>query len=373
MKRTLHLLWIAAVVALVLAACGPTSAPSTEASPKLVVGAIHVGSIKDAGYNEAQHAGLVKMKEKVQGIKLIEAENVPEGPDAERVMENMIQQGATVIFPQSFGYMEFGLEVAKRHPEVKFEHPAGYKSASNFGTYWAASHDLSYMMGMAAGKMTKTNKLGFIGGFPIPQIIASVNAFHLGARSVNPNVTTRAVFNGTWVDPGKEATATNALADQGVDVVTMVVDSPITVVQTAEKRGMFSIGYHSSSVAQFAPKGWINGISFEWGDFFAKVVNDVMAGSWKAENVVGSLSCETTCATLAAWGKNVPDDVKKLVEAKKQDLLKEEKDQPGVLLPFRGPVYDQQGTLRIKPGEVPGPQLINTDDWFAQGVIGQTK
>jgi basic membrane lipoprotein Med (substrate-binding protein (PBP1-ABC) superfamily) len=370
MKRIWHQLGMVVVASLAIAACGPAAGtPTTET--KLVVGAIHVGSIKDAGYNEAQHSGLVNMQKKVSGIKIIEAENVPEGPDAERVMENMIQQGAKVIFPQSFGYLDFGLEVAKRHPDVKFEHPAGYKSATNFGTYWAASHDLSYMLGMAAGKMTKTNKLGFIGGFPIPQILATVNAFHLGARSVNPNVTTRVVFNGTWVDPGKEATATNALADQGVDVVTMVVDSPITVVQTAEKRGMFSIGYHSSAVAQFAPKGWINGISFEWGDFFARVINDVLAGSWKSENVVGDLA--SNMVTLTEWGKNVPDDVKRLVEAKKQEFLREEKSQPGALFPFRGPVSDQQGTLRIKTGEVPGPELINTDDWLAQGVIGQTK
>jgi basic membrane protein A len=363
-------LWLLGMAAIVLAACGGTSGTSPPAGPpKLIVGAIHVGSIKDAGYNEAQHNGLVKMTSKVPGIKLLEAENVPEGPDAVRVMNNMIQQGATLIYPQSFGYQDYALEVAQTHPNVKFEHPAGYKSAPNFGTYWASSHQLSYLMGVAAGKMTKSNKLGFIGGFPIPQILATVNAFHQGARSVNPNVTTRTVFNGTWLDPGKETTATNALADQGVDVVTMVVDSPISVVQTAEKRGIHSIGYHSAAVAEFAPKGWINGIDFEWGDLFTKNANDVIAGNWKSEAVLGDLA--SGMATTASWGKNVPSNVQQLVAAKKKDFLS------NTAHVWQGPIYDQQGSLRVKSDELANAQaeaeFINNCNWLAQGVIGQTR
>jgi basic membrane lipoprotein Med (substrate-binding protein (PBP1-ABC) superfamily) len=359
---------LAAAAVLAVTACGGGGTSGTTA-PKLVVGAIHVGSIKDAGYNEAQHDGLVAMQKKVPGIKVLEAENIPEGPDSERVMENMIQQGAKLIFPQSFGYQDYALDVAAKHPDVKFEHPAGYKSATNFGTYWAASHQLSYLMGMAAGKMTKTNKLGFIAGYPIPQILATVNAFHMGARSVNPDVTTQVVFNGVWVDPGKEATATNALADAGVDVVTMVVDSPITVVQTAEKRGMYSIGYHSSAVSQFAAKGWISGISFEWGDMFAGFAKDVMNGSWKAQPVLSGL--ESNTVILAPYGSSVPQSVKDLVNNAKQEFLS------GKRHVFQGPVYDQQGQLRIKGDEITTPEAegnyINTANWFAQGVIGQTK
>jgi basic membrane protein A len=202
MRNATGILVLAAAAALVAASCGgttvapsPTPAITVTASPTavptvLTVGAIHVGSIKDAGYNQAQHEGLVAMTQQVPGIKLLEAENVPEGPDVERVMENMIQQGATLIFPQSFGYMDFALSVAAKHPEVKFEHPAGYKLADNFGTYWAASDQLSYALGVAAGKMTKSNKLAFVGAMPIPTVLASVNAFHLGAQSVNPSVET---------------------------------------------------------------------------------------------------------------------------------------------------------------------------------------
>ena len=369
---SVKILAVLAAVALIAAACGgattPTatsSAATQTASPaaiRLVVGAIHVGSIKDAGYNQAEHDALAYMAQQVPGIKLLEAENVPEGPDVERVMENMIQQGAKLIFPQSFGYQDFALNVAARHPDVYFAHPSGYKQAANFGTYWGASDQLQYVLGMAAGAMTKTNKIGFIGGYPIPQIIYSINAFHLGARSVNPNVQTVAVFDSTWVDPAKEAAATNTLADQGVDVVTSIVDSPITVIQTAEKRGMYSIGYHSAAVAQFAPKGWISGIDFQFGPRFVKYANDTITGTWKTENYIGP-----ELAKLAPWGAAVPETTRGAATAKQADLAS------GKTQIFSGPIYDQQGTLRLKAGETADWQLINTIDWFAQGVVGQPK
>jgi basic membrane protein A len=375
--QRLRIFTILTGVALLAAACAPATSPSISAiasgSPsasatqatRLVVGALHVGSIKDAGYNQAEHDGLVAMQKKVPGIKLLEVENVPEGPDSERVMENLIQQGAKLIFPQSFGYQDFALNVAAKHPDVKFAHPAGYKLAENFGTYWAASDQLEFALGMAAGKLTKSNKIGFIGGFPIPQIIYSINAFHLGARSVNPNVQTVAVFNSTWVDPAKEATATNALADQGVDVVTMIVDSPITVVQTAEKRGIMSIGYHSAAVAQFAPNGWISGITFNWGDYFAKLANDVINNTWKSANYIGDLS--TGMATLAPWGAAVSTDVQTLVSNKLADFS------AGTAQVYVGPIKDQAGKVRIEAGAPTDYNLVNTIDWFAEGVVGQTK
>jgi basic membrane lipoprotein Med (substrate-binding protein (PBP1-ABC) superfamily) len=361
-------------VVLIAAACGtaatPTPVPTvgptatvapTETPVRLVVGAIHVGSIKDAGYNEAEHDGLIYMTENVPGIKLIEAENVPESPDVERVMENMVAQGAKLIFPQSFGYQDFALEVAAKHSDVYFAHPSGYKLADNFGTYWGESYQLQYVLGIAAGLTTKTNKIGFIGGYPIPQIIFSINAFHLGARSVNPAIQTVAVFNSTWVDPAKEAQATNALADQGVDVVSSIVDSPITVVQTAEKRGIYSIGYHSAAVAQFAPKGWISGIDFQFGTRFVKYANDVINGTWKSENYYGP-----ELSVLAPWGSAVSDGARAQVQAKLTAI------QGGAPF-FVGPIYDQAGTLRLKEGETADYNLANTIDWFAEGIVGQTK
>ena len=233
--------------------------------PALKVGILHIGSIADAGYNQAHAEGVAAMKKNLPNVEVIEAENVPEGADAERVMENMIKQGARLIIPASFGYLDPALRVAKKYPDVKFEHPGGYKLASNLGTYWASTPEAFYLMGIAAGKTTKTNKMGYVVALPISFFLANVNAFELGARSVNPKAETRVVFTGTFLDPGKEATAANALLDQGVDVLGVIVDSPITVVQAAEKRGAYSVGYHYLGVQKFAPKGWISGIAFTWG------------------------------------------------------------------------------------------------------------
>jgi len=177
------------------------------------------------------------------GVEVITVENVPEGADAERVMENMIKQGATLIVAASFGYLEPALRVAAKYPDVKFVHPGGYKRAPNLTTYWASTPEAFYLMGMAAGRTTKTNKLGYVVALPISFFLANVNAFHLGARSVNPKVETRVVFTGGFLDPAKEAAA-GALLDQGVDVLCVIVDSPITVIQAAEKRGAYSVGHH---------------------------------------------------------------------------------------------------------------------------------
>ena len=287
-RRFVQFLTLLAVLAVVAACARPVAAPAGDTGAAMIkVGALHVGAITDAGYNQAHHDGLVKMKENLRNVELIEAENVPESADAERVMEQMIQQGATIIFPQSFGYLDPALNVAAKHPEVTFMHPAGFKLADNLGTYWGNNFEAMYLAGIAAGGASKSGKLGFITAFPIPNILASVNAFHLGAKSVNPDVETTLVINGSWVDPTKEAAATNALADAGVDVVTMIVDSPITVVKTAEERGIFVVGFHSDALQQFAPKGWLTGVAYTWGDLYTRVVQSVQDKTWKSEHMRG--------------------------------------------------------------------------------------
>ena len=228
--------------------------PDVFAQAKLKVGILHIGSIADAGYNQAHAEGVRAMKKNLPNVEVIEVENVPEGADAERVMENMIKQGAKLVIPASFGYLEPALRVAKKYPEVKFVHPGGYRLAPNLGTYWASTPEAFYLMGIAAGKTTKTNKMGYVVALPISFFLANINAFQIGAQTVNPKAETRVVFTGTFLDPGKEATAANALLDQGVDVLGVIVDSPITVVQTAEKRGVYSIGYHYLGVEKFARK-----------------------------------------------------------------------------------------------------------------------
>ena len=359
------------VAALVLAACGSTSSntnTNTNTTPRLIVGAIHVGSIKDAGYNEAEHDGLVYMTQHVQGVKLLEAENVPEAPGVEQTIQTMIGQGATLIFPQSYGYQDYAINVAQKNPSVFFEHPAGYKQAStgNFSTYWGASDSYSYTMGVAAGLMTKNNKLGFISGFAIPQIIDSINAFHLGAQSVNKNVETYVVFNNAWSDPAKEATATNSLIDRGVDVVTGIVDSPITFVKTAESRGAMSIGYHSAAVQSFAPNGWIGGIDFQFGPYFTKVAESVINHTYQAQNYIAPL--DSGMVQLAPFGKNVPASVKTEVQNVAGGFLS-----GAMKTAFVGPIYDQSGKLQIPAGKTAydvDPNFINDVNWCAQGIVG---
>src|SRR5262245_39515726 len=314
------------------------------AQPKLKVGVIHLGSINDAGYNQAHAEGIRVMQKNLPEVEVIQVENVAEGADAERVMENMIKQGARLIFAASFGYLEPALRVAQKYPDVKFVHPGGYKRLPNVTTYWASTPEAFYLMGMAAGKVTKTNTIGYVVALPISFFLANVNAFELGARSVNPKAETRVVFTGTFLDPAKEATAAATLLDQGADVLGVIVDSPITVVQTAEKRGAYSVGYHYLGAQKFAPKGWISGVAFTWGNLYTRFALQVMDGTFNSENILGSLNDDLL--VMAPFGPAVPADTAGLVSARRAELA------AGKAHPFTGPLKDNTGVERVKAGEV---------------------
>lgn len=333
--------------------------------PKLKVGIIHIGSVTDGGYNQAHAEGVAIMKKNLPEVEVIEVENVPESADAERVMENMIKQGAKLIIAASFGYLDPALRVAKKYPDVKFVHPAGYKRAPNLTTYWASTPEAFYLMGIAAGKTTKTSKMGFVCALPVSYFLANINALHLGARSVNPKIETRVVFTGTFLDPGKEATAANALLDQGVDVLAMIVDSPITVVQIAEKRGAYSIGYHYLGVQKFAPKGWISGIAFTWGGLYTRFAKQVMDGTWKSENILGNLASDLIA--IAPFGPAVPAEAIKLVEETKKAFIEGRKDV------FAGPIKDNKGQERVKAGGHWSLNDLGKMDWLVEGIIGQPR
>ncbi len=353
------------VALLTLAGLGGRVPTGTAAPAKLIVGILHVGSVTDGGYNQAHAEGARYMQKMVPGVELIEAENVPEGADAERVIESMIQRGAKLIIAASFGYLDPALNVARRHPDVKFVHPGGYKRAANFTTYWANTQDTFYLMGIAAGRTTKANKAGFVVALPISFFLANVNAFHLGARSVNPQFETRVVFTGTFLDPGKEASAANALLDQGVDVMGMIVDSPITVVQVAERRGAYTVGYHYVGVQKFAPKGWISGIAFNWGPLYVRFANAVLDGTWKSEALFGSLASDYLI--IAPFGRAVSQATVRQVNAAKQAMMN------GQLRAFQGPIRDNRGQLRVPAGAVLTDADFGAMDWLAEGIIGQSR
>ena len=361
-KTRSFMVWLLAAAALVLAACAG-AAPATEEEPCLIVGAIYVGPITDAGYNQAQHDGLVEMQENIPCVKTLEAENIAESSEAESTIESMIEQGATVIFATSFGHLEPAYAVAERHPDVTFLHAGGYLLADNFGTYFTTMPEHLYLMGVLAGKMTETNKLGYIAAFPIGFTLANINAFTLGAQSVNPDIETRVVFNFSWVDRAKEVESTNALVAEGVDVVTMHVDSAATILQTAEEAGIYSIGFHSLASQEFAPEGWLSGLGFEWGPYMTETVQQIMDGTWEAAHVRKGIG--DGWMTVGPFGPAVPQDVQDLVLSLAEDLGN------GALKPFAGPLVDQDGNVRVAEGEeVPGDALGDFD-WFVMGVVGE--
>lgn len=360
MKRKKNYLFLV-FLAILLTFAFPMTVGADE-QPVLIVGAIYVGSVNDAGYNQAMKEGLEEMKKNIPGIKLLEAENVPEGAEAERVIENMIQQGATLIFPTSFGHMEPAANVAERHPEVIFMHAGGWIQTDNFGNYYGNMPPSFYPMGVAAGKMTKTNKLGFVIGLPIGWSIANVNAFHLGARTVNPDVETTVVVTGGWLDRAKETAAANALIDQGCDVLTMHVDSPGTIIQTAEERGVYSIGFQSLAAQKFAPKGWITGLGFTWGGVMTEAAQQVIDGTWKSQMLRKGI--DEGYITVAPFGEAVPEDVRKIILGAVADLAE------GFNI-FTGPIKDQEGNIRLSEGETVSAGDLGNFDWYAEGIIGK--
>jgi basic membrane protein A len=330
----------------------------------LIVGAIYIGSVNDYGYNRAMKDGLTEMTRAIPGTKLLEAENVPESAEAERIMEGMIQQGAKLIFATSFGHQQFAFNLAKKHPDVYFEHAGGWMQAPNFGNFFGATQAAWYPMGVAAGKMTKSNTLGFVAGVPIGFVVGNINAFALGARSVNPKAEVRVVVTGSWSDKAKEAAAANALIDQGADVVTMHVDSPATIIQTTEGRGAMSIGFQSIEAAQLAPKGWITGLGFTWGPFMTATAKSVIDGTFKPAMVRQGLG--EGMMTVAPFGAAVPEATRALVTAAADKVGKGYN-------PFTGPVTDNTGEVRIKEGESLGGDKMGNFDWYVAGVIGKAK
>lgn len=325
-----------------------------------VIGAIHVGSVDDRGYNQAHNEGLQQMIERIPDVRLIDAENVPETEEVLGIIDQMIQQGAKIIFAQSFGYLPYVVQAAEEHPDVTFLHPGGFELRPNLGTYWANNYEAMYLAGIAAGANTATNELGFITAFPIPNILASVNAFHLGARSVNPDVNTHLVITESWVDPEKEAQAVNALAASGVDVVTMIVDSPTEVVITAEALGMFTIGFHSDALQELAPNRWLTGVAYTWGNYYTSVVQQIRAGQWQASHVRGGI--ESDMLQIAPFGPSVSEETRNRIISARTDIIR------GQRQIFQGPIVDNQGLERIPADRAGGLELLDTTDWLVEGV-----
>jgi basic membrane protein A len=344
---------------------------ASAADQTLTVGFVYVGPKDDYGYNQAHHEGALVIA-KLPGVKIREEENVPETDAVQKTMESMISlDGAKLLFPTSFGYFDPHILVeAKKFPDVTFFHCGGLydatKHPANVGSYFGYIDEAQYVSGIVAGLTTKTNKLGFIAAKPIPQVLRNINAFTLGARSVNPKATTAVVFTGDWSMPSKEADGTNSLADQGVDVITMHVDSPKIIVEQAEKRGIYVTGYHASQ-APLAPKGYLTGAEWNWGEVYKQYVAAMQTG--KPFDHVGHLvrgGFKEGYIKMSPYGAAVSDDTKAKADAAKAALT------DGSLVIFKGPLNDNAGKQIIAPGA----SLVQTDvglekmAYLVEGVKG---
>lgn len=328
---------------------------------ELKVGFVYVGPIGDHGWTYRHHVGLQAI-EKHFGDRVSTSfvESVPEGADAERVIRQLASSGHNLIFTTSFGYMNPTIKVAKQFPNVKFEHATGYKRAKNVSTYVARFYEGRYEAGILAGHMTKTNSIGYIASFPIPEVVRGVNSFTLGLRSVNPNATVKVVWVNTWYDPGKEADAAKALIDQGADVILQHTDSPAPL-QVAEKRGVWAVGQASDN-GHFAPKATLTSIIDNWDNYYVARTEAVLNGTWKSHAVWDGL--KEGMVEMADYNKAIPADVAKQAKAARAAIM------DGSFHPFTGPIKDQSGAVKIASGSVMSDADLEVMDWFIEGVQG---
>lgn len=322
-----HILKAAGAIAL---AAGLAS--SAFAAEKLKVAFVYVGPIGDFGWSYQHNEGRLAV-EKAFGDKVETTylENVPEA-DSERAIEQLARAGNKLIFTTSFGFMDPTLKVAAKYPKVFFEHATGYKRAANVSTYSGKFHEGRYVQGVIAGKMTKSNIIGYVASFPIPEVVSGINAFMLGAQSVNKDVKVKIVWANTWFDPGKEADAAKALLDQGADIITQHTDSPAPL-QQAEARGKFAFG-QASDMYNFGKKSTLSSIVDNWNDYYVARTKAVLDGTWKSQDVWGGFAANMV--NMAPF-TNMPDDVKKLAEQTADGI------KTGKIHPFTCPVFGQDG------------------------------
>jgi len=350
------------VVATPPAASGP-KAITVKPGEKLKVGFLYVGPKNDFGYNYAADQGRQYVEKALPWVDTVYAENVPENAEAERVMEQMIQQGAKIIFPTSYGHLDPASKEAVKHPDVLFLHQGGIlddKTPANVGSYFGEIWEAEYPAGIVAGKMTKSNKLGFIAAFPIPQTLLNINGITLGAKSVNPKAEMHVVFTADWCNPAKQTEAAQSLLDQGVDVISQHQDCPGAIVQSSERRGALSIGYHADA-SPLAPKTWATAPSWNWGPTYTDLILQAVKGTYKPSTLRSGL--DSGVVVLAPFGPAVPTDVKSAATTALADIAS------GKLKPFTGPLKDQSGVVRIE-GEQPDVSKLETMDWLLNGIIG---
>ncbi len=343
------LLIIALALALTVAAFG---------QDKLKVGFIYVGPIGDHGWTYQHHQGLLAVEEELgDRVETIYLESVPEGPDAERAITRMAREGAGLIFTTSFGYMDPTVNVAQRFPDVKFEHATGYKRADNVSIYSARFYEGRYIIGQIAAQMSESGTAGYIASFPIPEVVRGINAFLLGAQTIDPDFKLKVVWVSTWFDPGKEADAAKVLIGQGADIIVQHTDSTAPL-QIAQEQGAVGFGQASDMFA-FAPNAQLTAIIDEWAPYYVARTKAVLDGTWESTDTWDGIA--PGMVKMAEY-TNMPDEVAALAMETEAMIAS------GELHPFAGPIYNQEGAMVIGEGEVLDDGTLLGMNWYVQGV-----
>jgi simple sugar transport system substrate-binding protein len=317
--------------------------------------------VGDAGWTYAHDQGRLALEKALPGqVETSYVESVPEGADAERVIRQLAAEGNELIFTTSFGYMEATLKVARLFPKTVFMHATGYKTAKNVGVYEARTYEAAYLLGVLAGGMTRSNTLGYVASFPIPEVIRNIDAYTLGAQSVNPKIRTKVIWVNTWYDPGKERQAAETLVAQGADVLCQNTDSPATP-QVAQQKGVYACGW-DSDMARFAPKAQFAAGVIDWGPFYIQTAREVIAGSWKSGDTKWGVA--EGMVRIVSLLPGIPAPVLEVFEDRKQALGAQR------FHVFQGPIRDQSGTIRIVDGALPTPEQLLSLNWYVQGVDG---
>jgi simple sugar transport system substrate-binding protein/basic membrane protein A len=329
-----------------------------------------VGSHSDYGYNQAVYSASQELAKDMPNVKVLTADNIPENNSVTQTMSAMANSGAKVIFATSYGYYSYALAFAKAHPGIIVLHQGGYLNGTfpaNFGTYWGEAYEPVSLGGMAAGAVTKSDKLGFVYAFPISQTIANIDAFELGAQSVNPKAQTYIVNTSNWCDPLKQKEAAAALLSQGADVLTQHQDCQSTVIEAAKAAGKYVVGYHYDAET-LDPSGWLTGSAWDWKPIYESIVKTAMSGKFTGSkynaDFVGTFADGDNPLTLASFGSSVPSSTQSKILAEEKSL-----DAPGASV-FKGPISCQDGTVLVPAGKVLTYAQINTLSCLVKGVVG---
>jgi simple sugar transport system substrate-binding protein len=332
--------------------------PARAAGP-FQIGFVYVGPVGDFGWSYQHDQARKALQEKYgDQVKTNFVENVAEGPDSERVVRQLATSGNELIFATSFGFMNSVLKVAKQFPAVKFEQATGYKTAPNVTEYNGRFYEGRAVCGTIAGHVSKSGVIGYVGSFPIPEVVMGINAFTLAAQKVNPAIKVKVIWVNSWFDPGKEADAAKSLIDQGADILCTHTDSS-AIVQTAEARGVHAFG-QDSDMKQFGPNAQLSAIVNNWADYYIRRTRAAMDGSWKEQSVWEGL--KDGIVQMAPYGPGVDDAARAAAEATKAGII------AGSLHPFAGPVIDNKGQVRIAAGATPGDADLLKQDWYVAGV-----